>query len=110
MQAESLTLQACGECGRLWHTPMPSCPFCAATAVRSETVAGRGKVYSWVTVHRSLETPSRPVPYTIATVDLDAGARVFGRFEGAGEPCANDAVICVKVDHDNMNALTFRRP
>lgn len=100
-------MQGCKACARLWHTPLPSCPFCASTDCGPVEVGGRGRVYAWTTVARSLESPPRPAPYTIVTVDLEAGGRVFGRYEGAAEPQPDEPVVCTRVDRDAQGALSF---
>jgi uncharacterized OB-fold protein len=108
MQALSINVQQCASCGKCWHTPLPSCPYCARTDIAQEAVKGEGAIYSWVDICRSLETPPRPVPYTIIAVDLDAGARVFGRFEATSAPVVGGRVTCEAVDHDHLDALSFR--
>lgn len=55
--------------------------------------SGRGRVYSWVTIHRALDPAfAEDVPYTVLSVDLDEGPRMFGRLCGDAEPHAGDAV------------------
>jgi uncharacterized OB-fold protein len=65
-------------------------------------------VYSWVGVQRAL-TPAfeSEVPYTIATVDLDEGARAFGRLEGAEPTAPGGAVTATFVDHPEWTELRF---
>jgi uncharacterized OB-fold protein len=46
------------------------------------------------------------VPYVIATVDLDAGARMVGRLAGA--PAIGARVAHEFVDHDTWTELRFR--
>lgn len=89
-------LQRCLHCSRLWYTPLPACPYCASPEPQAEEHEGAGAVYSWTTVHRSLENPPAPVPYTILTVDLDAGARVFGRLAEHDAPAPGARVTCVE--------------
>jgi uncharacterized OB-fold protein len=47
------------------------------------------------------------VPYTIATVDLDGGGRIFGRVEPAEAAAIGLAVGPVFVDHDGWTELRF---
>ena len=70
---------------------------------------GEGQVYSWVGVQRAL-TPGleAEVPYTIATVDLAEGARVFARLVGAEPTAPGGAVTATFVDHDGWTELRFR--
>jgi len=102
-------VQACPSCGRHRLPRMPSCPWCATPGGDDVEVDGTGVVYSFVRAHRAL-TPEREdeVPYAIATVELDGGARVFGRVEPP-----EDAAIGVRVaptfhDHDGWTELRFR--
>jgi len=66
----------------------------------------RGKVYSWVTVHKAL-TPAQAdqVPYTIAVVELDDGLRLLGRLVGV--PSDGVPVAPIFVDHDDWTELRF---
>jgi uncharacterized OB-fold protein len=108
MQALSIKIQECRNCGKCWHTALPSCPYCARTDLSFKEVAGGGTIYSWVDICRSLETPPRTVPYTILAVDLDAGARVFGRYDEMDTPVAGGRVKCHHIDHENLDALSFK--
>jgi uncharacterized OB-fold protein len=87
---------------------MPACPWCGATAADWRAVSGRGRVYSWVGVRRAL-TPAfaSEVPYTIVTVDLAEGARVFARLEGPEPRRPGDAVVAIHVDHPGWTELRF---
>ena len=79
-----LRLQRCKACGRHRFPPMPSCPWCGATATEVVTATGTGRVYSWITVHRAFdERWAADVPYTLAAVELDEGCRVFARVDAA---------------------------
>lgn len=108
MTSTAVPLQSCRGCGRAWHTVLPSCPYCAGIDLERGDASGLGRVYSWVTVARSLEDPPRPVPYTIIAVDLDVGARVFGRYDATEEPVAGERVACCRVEAERNGALTFR--
>jgi uncharacterized OB-fold protein len=68
-------------------------------------------VYSWVGVHRAL-TPGfeSEVPYTIVTVDLAEGARVFARLDGPEPTVPGDEVVASFVDHPAWTELRFRPP
>jgi len=75
-----LLVPRCGGCRRSFFPPMPACPRCGSTDVTLAPSEGRGTIYSWVTVHRALhEAFAGDIPYTIVAVDLDEGARMFGR-------------------------------
>jgi hypothetical protein len=103
----TITLQECGTCHRRWRTELAGCPYCGGTALTLRRFPGRGAVYSWVEVHRSLEDPPAAVPYTVLTVDLDAGARVFGRYAPGGEPRAHERVVTVPGSATDQDAPAF---
>ena len=105
-----VNLQRCTECMRVRFPPIPSCPWCGATGSEALIASGAGRVYSWITVYRAL-TPGMEaeVPYTIATVDLAEGGRMFGRLEGPEPTTPGDDVAAVFVDHPEWTELRFRR-
>jgi len=43
----------------------------------------------------------------VVTVDLEAGARVFGRYESGTEPEAGEPVVCIRSDETVVSALRF---
>ncbi len=74
------TLPQCGTCHRRWFPPLPVCPHCGSLEVGLAPAEPGGAVYSWVVINRALNPSfSHDAPYTIVTVDLDAGARMAGR-------------------------------
>jgi uncharacterized OB-fold protein len=91
--AHRLVLPRCGTCGRYWFPPTPGCPHCGAPDHELCAVSGRGRLYSWVVVQRAL-SPSfqADVPYTIALVELEEGARLFGRLFSRINPSARALV------------------
>src|SRR5262249_52901838 len=71
-------------CSRCRFPPMPWCPYCAASASTTIEATGNGTVYSWIVVHRAFDPAfTDEVPFTLATVDLEEGARIVGRLEKA---------------------------
>jgi len=71
--------------------------------------SGAGAVYSYVIVNRALsDNMEGQAPYTVATVDLDGGGRVFGRIDG--EVIAiGDRVSPRFVEHDTWTELRFAK-
>jgi len=71
-----LCLQRCPRDG-VFYYPRSACPGCWGTDWRWETLSGRGEVHSF-TVDRVGHDPAlaAEVPYCIALVDLEEGARV----------------------------------
>lgn len=88
-----LLMQTCDECGRAWRTPFEGCPYCGGERITPRLSRGRGHVYSWVETHRSFDgDPTRALPYVVVAVDLDEGARIFGRYGADRVPMAGERV------------------
>jgi uncharacterized OB-fold protein len=87
---------------------MPACPWCGATTAQWRAATGRGRVYSWVGVQRALAPAfASEVPYTIATVELAEGARVFARLDGPEPQAPGGEVDATYVDHPDWTELRF---
>jgi uncharacterized OB-fold protein len=79
-----LVLQHCGACGRVRHYPRILCSACHSFAVNWHEVERRGTVHSWTVSHFAFHPAfADEIPYTLATVDLECGVRVLGRYRGA---------------------------
>lgn len=78
--AGRLNLQRCDACGLVVMYPRARCPRCHADALRWTTMSGRGTVYAATVVQRPLdESFAAEIPYVVALVDLDEGARLMTR-------------------------------
>jgi uncharacterized OB-fold protein len=105
-----IVLQRCTACGKHRFPPMPTCPYCGARGREDVAVAGTGRVYSFVRVHRAL-TPAMEgeTPYAVAVVELDEGPRMVGRVDEQSAAVAiGDAVTPQFVDHDTWTELRFQ--
>lgn len=106
LREHRLIVQGCAACARRRFPPTPSCPYCADPGFSWEEAAGTGTVYSHITVHRTFdEAFVNEVPYDIATVDLDGGARFLGRVEGG--VVIGGRVKPLFVDHPHWTELRF---
>jgi uncharacterized OB-fold protein len=86
---------------------MPGCPRCGSSAWDEIAATGRGRMYSWIVVHRPLGSiPPEAVPCTIATVELDEGCRVLGRLRD-GVAAVDLPVTACYIDHDSWTELAF---
>jgi uncharacterized protein len=108
LREHHLVVQHCTVCDHRWLPRTPACPYCGATELDDIISAGHGVVYSFVRAHRAMsDAMAAEAPYTIATVDIDVGGRVFARIDG---DCAiGDAVTATFVDHGEWTELRFRR-
>lgn len=104
-----VVVQQCAACRRRRVERMPACPWCGGERTAEVEVDGTGTVYSWVRVHRALGplTADDELPYTVVTVDLDGGGRLFGRLEPAEAAAVGLAVAPRYVDHPGWTELRF---
>ncbi len=71
-QKKEFRLQQCTACKKFRWPPGPTCDQCLADAFEWAPMAGRGKVLSWTTFHRSY-FPEYPAPHTSIVLELDEG-------------------------------------
>jgi uncharacterized OB-fold protein len=78
-----LSFQRCDNCGFLRWPAAGVCPECLGRGFRWETVEPTGTVWSYAVYHRaySADTKDR-VPYNVALVELDCGARLVTTLVG----------------------------
>ena len=108
LDRRQVVVQVCASCQRSRFPNLPTCPYCRGDDAEVVEVSGAGSVYSWVRVHRALDDgPDPDPPYVVATVDLDAGCRMFGRVEPPGEVAIGQRVRPTFVAHDGWTELRF---
>lgn len=76
-RAGELRAQRCSACRRHRWPPSILCPHCLAEGGEWVKLSGRGRIYSFIVVHR----PQHPaffddVPYNVAIVELEEGIRL----------------------------------
>ena len=71
-QSKEFRLQKCSECGKFRWPPGPTCDRCLSDEFEWTLMAGRGKILSWTTFHRSY-FPEYPAPHTTIVLELDEG-------------------------------------
>jgi len=97
-----LRLQRCGACGRFRYPPAPVCPQCLSEDAEWAPVSGRGKVSTFVVMHK-VYFPSfaGDAPYNVVQVELDEGPRLTANLVGV--PNAEIAVgMPVEVVFDDV--------
>ena len=72
IQQRELRLQCCAACAHLRYPPSAVCPRCLASEYVWNKTSGRGRLISWTVFHRQY-FPELPVPYTVASVQLEEG-------------------------------------
>ena len=76
-RAGELRVPRCRDCGRWVWYPASACPECGGGQHEWTRVSGRGRLFTWVTVHRAfLPGYEDRVPFVTALVELEEDARV----------------------------------
>lgn len=103
-------LRRCDACGvAIWY-PRAVCPDCGSTATSWSEASGRGTVYTFTVVHRSVVQAYREaVPYVLAYVELEEGPRVMTNIVG----CAPEEVrvgmpVTLVFDDTGKGSALFR--
>jgi uncharacterized protein len=92
-----LSLCRCTECRKWMHPPLERCRHCGGPT-GFEPASGRGRVYSYIVVHHRA-VPGLPVPYVIATVELEdqVGLRMAGIVRAEPDAVRVDAPVQVRL-------------
>jgi uncharacterized protein len=116
-----LLLRRCRDCGTFMSptggigTPLrPRCTGCFSAALEWAPATGRGTLYSFALMHQVYDPAfAHEVPYNIAVVELDEGARMTTNVVG----CANEELwigmpLEVTFEHVSQDIAIpkFRRP
>ncbi len=82
-----LRLQYCAACDVPRHYPRLLCSACYSDQVDWRDVPIAGQVHSWTVAHHAFHPAFKvELPYTLVTIDLDAGVRALGRWAGSETP------------------------
>jgi uncharacterized OB-fold protein len=91
-----LVAQECGDCGHVFFPPGPVCPHCLSANLAWRRLSGRGTVESWVVFHQLYYKGfADDVPYNVAMIRLDEGARLFSNIVGTANA---DIYVDMKVE------------
>jgi uncharacterized OB-fold protein len=95
----TLLVAVCDACGHHWLPPLATCPRCASRAVTSAPAPPAGALYSWTVIHRAADPVyAAETPYTVGLVELDDGARLYGRVVGVEHDDLRDGLrLAVRV-------------
>ncbi len=79
-----IMLPWCTQCDKPHWPPGPVCPFCFSRALKWQQATGRGRISSWVVVHKAwLPAFAADLPYNAVQVELDEGVRLTGNLVDA---------------------------
>lgn len=83
-QAGELRIMRCDDCGNAFLPAREECPGCLSASVKWVAARGTGRLVSWIEYHRAFHPAFKDkVPYTVALVELDEGARIISNITGA---------------------------
>ncbi|MEM4719972.1 MAG: Zn-ribbon domain-containing OB-fold protein [Candidatus Bilamarchaeaceae archaeon] len=86
----------CETCGQHFFPSRSVCPKCRRKGkIKKVQYSGKGKIYSFTTIYSPPTGFEDQVPYTIAIIELDEGARVLGQIVDTPE---NKLKIGVRVE------------
>lgn len=98
-----LVLQWCKSCDSVIHFPRAVCPSCLSDELEFRSATGRGSVYAFTVVHRpGNPTMEERVPYVVALVELDEGARMMSNVVGC-EPTEVSVGMPVQVTWEELS-------
>ena len=105
-----LLVQRCPACGEHRFPPLPACPTCGAPGGNVVAVAARGRVYSWIVVHRALvDRVRRPGPLHGGRRRARRGrAASWAASSGDAAVAAEQPVEGIYLDHGDWTELRFR--
>lgn len=72
-----LLLQRCSDCSVFRWTPQLACPACWSEAYEWVEASGRGTLYSYTVIHRSVDPSRFEAPYVLAVVALEEGPHML---------------------------------
>ncbi len=72
----------CANCQKVYFPPRDMCPKCRRTSMgkmEKFNLSGKGTVLSFSVVHDGLPAFQMQIPYTMAIIELEEGARITGQ-------------------------------
>ncbi len=101
-QAHELRLQHCRDCGKHIFYPRAICPFCLSERLEWITATGKGKLYSYTVVRRSMHPAFQDdIPYVLGIVELEEGPRLTTNIIGV-EPEEVRVDMPVRAAYDDV--------
>ena len=89
-QAHELWLRRCNACEHAYFYPRDFCPDCGTRDVSWVQASGRGTLHTFAIIHRAPVPAFRDhVPFVVAMVDLEEGARIPTNLVGVEPDPAN---------------------
>jgi uncharacterized OB-fold protein len=94
-----IVLQRCDETGKCWYPPSPRSPYAPRSTWKWVSCSGQAKLLSWVVFHQKyFEGFADEIPYVVAMVELDEGARMLTNLKGSRDGLAVGARVTVNFE------------
>jgi uncharacterized OB-fold protein len=74
-----LRIQRCLNCATAVFYPRAICPHCHSDQLEWITASGKGTIYTYTVAHQAFGPFAADVPFVVALVELDEGARMLSR-------------------------------
>ncbi len=74
-----LRIQRCKSCARAVFYPRALCPHCHSDQLEWIVASGKGTIYTYTVAHQGFGPFAADVPFVIALVELEEGARMMSR-------------------------------
>lgn len=107
-----LLYQKCGACGSGQLPPRAQCTHCLSDDVALTPASGRGHIVSWVVYHQAIHQRFKDkVPYNVAIVELEEGARLITNIVGIDNAGLRIGLpVTVTIEEEDGLALARFRP
>ncbi|CAB4958953.1 unannotated protein [freshwater metagenome] len=106
LEEGELRHQKCRGCGHVWLPAREECPRCLTADITWEASSGRGRLISWVIYHHSSDPVfAERVPYNVAVVELDEGARLITNILAPSEDLAIELPVVVQIEQESGFSL-----
>ena len=93
--------QRCGSCSNAWLPAREECPRCLSEDVTWVASSGRGRLISWVVYHQASHPAfTDRVPYNVAVVELDEGARLITNVLGPMEDLEIERPVVLQIEQE----------
>jgi uncharacterized OB-fold protein len=89
-----MTVFRCSNCGST-YVRRPAYCRCGGADFEPKEISGQGRIYSCTTLYAAAEPFEKDLPFQIAIVELDGGARLTARIKGRRVD-VGDPVRCIE--------------
>ena len=74
-----LRIQRCKNCAKSVFYPRALCPHCHSDQLEWIVASGKGTIYTYTVAHQAFGPFAADVPFVVALVELEEGARMMSR-------------------------------